>query len=468
MAPRVLVSLVALTASWLAGNASAAPVVGWRMDGTGNYPSAKPPLEWSPTSHVLWSTAMPSWSNSSPILVGDKIFVASEPATLICLSAADGKILWQRTNPIEDAVSARLAPQPFLEQQVRMDRVQRTLPEKEYQLTALRQRPRKSPAEEKLGDEARTLAKQATELRQELGAIAVASRPPNVNDVNGYSSATPTSDGQSVYVFFGTGIAAAYDLEGQRRWIQFVDRSRVADGPASSPVLTGGKVLILVNDLIALDAATGDVAWRVNVPPRKGTPIAFRIDGEDLAILPSGHCVRAADGAIVASGVGDLEFASPLVQDGVIYMIQRNAQAFRIPEHLAEHLEFEPLWTALMMKGERYYSSAVLAGGLIYAATRSQILNVLDAKTGQEVYAERLRLGWTGGADSIFASLTQAGPYVYVSGVSGNTAVLQPGRSYQQLALNSLEPFRSSPVFDGDRMYVRGQSKFYCISSGSP
>jgi outer membrane protein assembly factor BamB len=68
--------------------------VGWRGDGKGVYPDAQPPVKWSATENVLWKTPLPRKSNASPILVGDRIFVCSEPDTLLCVSAKDGTILW--------------------------------------------------------------------------------------------------------------------------------------------------------------------------------------------------------------------------------------------------------------------------------------------------------------------------------------------------------------------------------------
>ena len=73
----------------------AATTTGFRDDGSGRYPDANPIVQWSVTNHVVWKTALTNWSNSSPILVGNRIFVCAGPATLICVSAKDGSILWQ-------------------------------------------------------------------------------------------------------------------------------------------------------------------------------------------------------------------------------------------------------------------------------------------------------------------------------------------------------------------------------------
>ena len=73
--------------------AAADPRIGFRGDGTGSFPDAQPPVTWSATSNILWKTPMPGRCNGSPIVVGDSVFTCSEPSTLLCVSASDGKIL---------------------------------------------------------------------------------------------------------------------------------------------------------------------------------------------------------------------------------------------------------------------------------------------------------------------------------------------------------------------------------------
>ena len=80
--------------------------VGWRGDGSGIFPNTTPATEWSPTENVVWKTKMPDWSNATPVIVGDKIFVMSEPDLLICCDVATGKILWQKSISMFDAFGA--------------------------------------------------------------------------------------------------------------------------------------------------------------------------------------------------------------------------------------------------------------------------------------------------------------------------------------------------------------------------
>ena len=85
----VLVGCLSVTA--LAGD-----IVGWRTDWTGKYEKSNSVSEWSQDKNVIWKTPTPAWGNALPVIVGDKIFICSEPANLICVNKADGNILWQK------------------------------------------------------------------------------------------------------------------------------------------------------------------------------------------------------------------------------------------------------------------------------------------------------------------------------------------------------------------------------------
>jgi hypothetical protein len=50
-----------------------------------------------------------------------------------------------------------------------------------------------------------------------------------------------------------------------------------------------------------------------------------------------------------------------------------------------------------------------------------------------------------------------------ISSDRGKTAVVKPGREYQEVGVNELEPFRTTPAFLDGRMYVRTLKHVYCI-----
>src|SRR6185503_10179106 len=58
------------------------------------------------TKNVMWMTKMTGRSMSQPIVVGDRIFVGANISDLMCISKADGRVLWLRTTTPWDGIPA--------------------------------------------------------------------------------------------------------------------------------------------------------------------------------------------------------------------------------------------------------------------------------------------------------------------------------------------------------------------------
>ena len=71
---------------------------GPRLDGS---LSKNLPVTWSEKENIAWKAAVPGVGHSSPIVVGDRVFVTTcllteQQRVLICLDRRDGKKLWER------------------------------------------------------------------------------------------------------------------------------------------------------------------------------------------------------------------------------------------------------------------------------------------------------------------------------------------------------------------------------------
>jgi outer membrane protein assembly factor BamB len=455
------VVLVAIVSSLGLVSALRAEGIGWRTDGSGRYPKAQPPLHWSATKNVIWRTPMPGYGVSHPVPLGQRIFICAEPGTLLCLDKRDGKILWQKTSAyseleiepdVRDRLKEELADTAKLNKkqsavQREMDLLQRSLTKD------------KAPKEE-IKEKLEPFRKQIEELKREKQKLTLAVRytQPGIHPTAGYSAPTPVTNGKDVFVAFGNGLVARFDLEGNRKWLKLIEHSNAAYAHSGSPVLAGGKVLIHFTDLVALDPETGNEAWRLKRPTRHGTPLVTRIGDLDIVFTPNGEMVRAEDGKLLADGLGHCGANSPILHNGIVYYVHGSANAIRVPESIAEPGKLPVLWKGRVKGGGYGFCSPVVHEGLLYAATDQGILTVLDAETGKLVYEERLDLGGT-----IYPSISLAGNRIYVSSDNGATVVLEPGREYKELARNKLEPFRSSLVFVGQRVYIRTAKNLYCI-----
>jgi outer membrane protein assembly factor BamB len=462
----VLLSVVPLAALWAGG-------IGWRTDGSGKYPKARPPLEWSPTKNVVWKTPMPGYGVNHPVPLGRRLFICADPCTLLCLDRDDGTILWQKScsySELEIAPEVRarlkeeLAEVAVLKKkqsavQKEMNQLHRSLTKDKKPMTAAEKKLRQKEIDKQL----QPFRKQINELNKEIKKRTVAERytQPGVHSYAGYSAPTPVTNGKEVYVAFGNGLAARYDLDGNRKWLKLVEHSNLAFAHAGSPVLAGDKLLIHYTDLVALDTKTGAEVWRLKRPSGHGTPLVTRIGDVDVVLTPKGAMVRAQDGKLLADGLGSCGANSPVVHEGIVYYVRGEVRAVRLPksvEGIEKPLKIKPLWTARVKGGGYWFCSPVVHKGLLYAADDQGILSVLDVETGEVVYNERLNMG-----GATYPSISLAGERIYVSSDKGTTVVLQPGREYKQLARNKLEPFRSSLVFDGKRVYIRTTKNLYCI-----
>jgi len=279
---------------------------------------------------------------------------------------------------------------------------------------------------------------------------------------NGWTSPTPVTDEKNVFTVFGSGVAAAHTIEGKRLWAREVQQPVHKWGHSASPVLGGGNLIIHMTDLIALNPETGEEVWRQASKVMWGSPVITQIEGTDVVITPSGDVFQAKDGSQVASGIGSLKFATPVVQDGHIYFIEKRATAVKIPKKLDG--TFDTVWTS-RIQGSRHYASPVIHDGLIYAISREEKFAILNAESGEVIQEKQLDLG--SGSNSAYPSVTLAGDKVFVSVESGTTVVLELGNSYKEIARNKIEGFRGSPVFVGDRLFLRGFDYLYCFGKKS-
>jgi len=453
-------------------SSSMAQVVGWRTDSTGRYTDATPPTKWSTEENVIWKTAMKSQSNATPVVVGDRIFVCEERETLVCVGASDGEILWQKTNTYLDTVNPEERDKVRKQlEEVEIEKTTKDFRSTKNQLNGTRNQLKKAqkkleetPDDADLKKKIEDLKKKRDNLKKRVDELDAKLKPveeyiiPLTHGTNGYSSPTPVSDGSNVYVLFGNGVAACYDMDGNRKWIKVVEKPTHGWGHSASPVLVGDKLLVHVRSMIALNKDTGEVIWKSKANPRWGTSVHTLIGDVDAVITPNGDIFRVNDGKQLTKGISSLEYAAPIIQDGVVYFIQHGGKAFKLPSETSDEIKPEFLWQTKPRK-ERYYASSVYYGGLIYAVNQRSVFSVIDAHTGNVVNEKRLKLG----KGTVYPSVALADNYVFVSSDNGTTMVFDSGVEPLEISKNKLELFRTSPVFVGNRMYIRTKDFLYCI-----
>lgn len=158
---------------------------------------------------------------------------------------------------------------------------------------------------------------------------------------------TPATDGDRVYVHFGSVGVLAFDPEGRELWRRPMKLTQTEYGASSSPVLWGELVIQLLDQdgdshLVALDRRTGAVRWRVERPEMRrgfGTPILWSHHGTTDLVVPGtiwleGLDPQSGEERWRVSGSARITCTSPVVGDGLLLAASWTTGGDHGPDHL--------------------------------------------------------------------------------------------------------------------------------------
>lgn len=472
---KLLATVVALLVASAAGAENPPPeTIGWRHNGKGTFPEAHPPTDFSTEKNVLWKTETESWSNASPVIVGNRIFITEEPFNLVCLSADDGKVLWRRKNSYEETFQG----EELKDYMAKKDDMAKALKEVETlkdayfaALTAEKKEPDNADVKKKKEDATEAWRVKREQYAAQYNKFHIAT----TQRATGYSSPTPVSDGKCIYAYFGNDVVCCYDLDGNKRWaMRAGNTSQLGGHPgrSSSPVIADNKLIVHVDAtcLYAFDLQTGKELWKSQVDNEFCPMVSGVIDGLPIVVNGwGGKIIHAKDGSLLGTAkfmntrvgaplmIGNLLYAGEIGrQDGVMVF-----KLSRVTADGQDRIEAKQVWRAETSKpSDENYASPLVHDGLFYRCSINGVLNVRNALTGENVYVEKLKL-----VRFNYPSLTLIGNNVMAADEQGHIIFFEKGNAFKEVAHIDFEPFRSCPVALGDRLYIRGLKHMYCIGT---
>ncbi|MBC8868993.1 MAG: PQQ-binding-like beta-propeller repeat protein [Planctomycetes bacterium] len=411
---------------WFPATACGENWPGWRGPrGDGTSLEKNVPTQWDGQTgkNVLWKTEVPGVGHASPIVWDDRIFLVScledgLDRIVLCFDRLTGKMLWQRSVC-------------------------------------------RAPLETK-------------------------------NSLNSFASSTPVTDGELVYVTFlqvdggtvtarnvsrarpvtpGRMVVAAYDFDGNRKWLAKPGGFVSVHGYCSSPILH--KDLIIVNGdhdgdsyIVALKKATGKTVWKT---PREHKtrsyvpPIIREIDGRSQMVLSGSLCVASYDpddGSRHWKIDGPTQqYVASMVYDGKLLYMTAGFPTYHVmgirPDGSGNVTDTHVAWH--VTDARCYVPSPVVVDGYLLIADDRGTANCYEAATGRQLWKERLGKHFS-------ASLLTAEGLVYFLADDGVMKIVRPGPTLDVVEENELgDDCRASPAISQGRMYLRGEKHLYCI-----
>ena len=432
---RVIVTFCVLLALRGSGAPKVDPLAQWGQWrgplATGTAPKANPPIKWDAKTNIRWKTRIPGQGHASPVVWGDKVFLATaEP-------------FGAKLKVPEQPEGAHNNIDPERRMKFQVIAVNRDTGRIDWQTTVRQDQPHQS-----------------------------------THESGTWASNSPVTDGRHVAAFFGSnGLYCLDVMTGKLIWQKDLGNMQVkhGHGEGASPALHDGRLIVNwdhegASFVVVLDIATGETLWRRarDEPTSWATPIVVEHAGKKQVIISATHAIRAYDlksGKIIwqCGGLPNNVVASPVAADGIVVAgasyVRRAMLAIRLDGAKGDLTDTENiLWRR--RTGTPYVPSLLHHRGTLYFLHHYQnVLSMADFRTGQDSGPFRIPLR------SLYASPVAAAGRIYLTDMAGATLVLAHGKQPKLLSRNELgEAVSASAALVGNQLFLRGTEHLYCIA----
>lgn len=326
------------------------------------------------------------------------------------------------------------------------------------------------------GSRLSVLALKRSDGAQLWESFAPAGRGEFTHRKNGNASATPITDGERVYVSFGSRGLFAFDMNGKLVWRQDLGPIDNYWGTAGSPLLYKDRIILYQDQrsgsfVVAFDARTGKQVWRTNrnASVGWGTPVAIRVGGRDEIIVHSQDRVMAYNpdtGREIWHCNGNLYevIPTPVVGHGMLFCSSGRAGptlAIR-PGGQGDVTKSHLVWSS--PRGSPFVPSPILYGEYLYMVNdMASVVTCFEAATGRAMWQGRLGVAQREGFS---ASPVAFDGRVFFTNDDGETFVLRAGPKFELLHVNRIgERTLASPALVDGRWFIRTERSLVAIGS---
>ncbi|MFO0804714.1 MAG: PQQ-binding-like beta-propeller repeat protein [Gemmataceae bacterium] len=316
-------------------------------------------------------------------------------------------------------------------------------------------------------------------IKHDVEVFSVA-KPPQLHARNTPASPTPAVVGGNVIASFGSdGVGCMDGTTGKVLWRNETLKVEYESGPGSSPIPYKGRVIFPCDGadaqfVVALDAATGKVAWKterpvaLKRPPNErrafSTPLVITVGKQEQVVIPGAQCVYSYDPEtgkelwrVAYTGFSNVP--RPVFANGLLYVssgyFTHELMAIR-PDGSGDVTATHVAWR--YKKGLPNVPSPVFAGGLLFMVSDQGIATCLDAKTGELKWSERVSSAFT-------ASPLVHGSTVYAFADDGKTVLFKVADVFEEVGRNQLDGrIQATPAAVDGNLIVRTDAALYRLT----
>ena len=319
-----------------------------------------------------------------------------------------------------------------------------------------------------------------------------------VHELSSPAGATPATDGERVYVYFGSYGLVSYDLNGNLKWERRLPLPENPYGAVSSPIVAGDLVVLNHQGkdayLLGVNRRDGRTVWKTDRSMFQfgwSTPVHWRHDGIDEIVVLGGDfrpnqrlmAYGLEDGAERwwVGGLPPSGKSTPVLGEGLLFLaapdiILETAAERRNPDRAAQFYANNAARVMAVRPGTRgEISEANIAwserrgvpgvpsplyyNGRLYTFQNGGIVFCRMARTGELVYSARLEA-----PGYYYSSPVAADEKIYIASEEGVVVVLDAGDKLNVLARNTLDgTILATPALLEGKIYVRTATHLYAF-----
>ncbi len=377
--------------------------------------------------NIRWKVSLPGKGWSSPVVVGDKIYLTTAIPTgpagakpdqnleVLCLDASDGKTVWQ------------------------------------------------------------------TKIITQKG-----DNSPNIHPKNSHASPTITVKGDRLYAHFGHMGTACLDTSGKILWQTAGLYTRPQHGGGGSPVLVDDLLVFSADGLdlqavFALHTKDGKIAWKAerNAKPQRAfsftTPTVVTRNGRKMLLSPGSEVIMALD-TQTGSEIWRLPYKGysviprPAIHgDLAIFSTSYDTASLIAVKITDSGLLDEKAIAWKMTKGAPHTPSPLIVGDLLFLISDNGIASCVDPQTGKVHWQERVGGSYSASPFFEAASSNIAGPgtgTIWLQSEEGEIIRLAAQNTYKKLGKFDLkERTLASHATANGNLYIRTEGHLMCLGA---